>query len=59
MLNIIQTYVPTNDKSDAEVEKFYSKVDKAMRLMKRGELTMDVGDFNAKVGLGREGDVVG
>lgn len=61
MMNIIQTYAPTTKKTaDEEVEEFYSKVDEAIwRFTKRGELTIVIGDFNAKVGFGREGDVVG
>ncbi|XP_071576849.1 uncharacterized protein [Temnothorax nylanderi] len=57
-LNVIQVYAPTNDKTDAEMEDFYSKIEEAMRLTKRGELTMVIGDFNAKVGSGAE-DTVG
>ncbi|XP_030765278.1 craniofacial development protein 2-like [Sitophilus oryzae] len=58
-LNIIQVYAPTNDKSDAEVEDFYSTLEEAMKLTKKGEINMVMGDFNAKIGSGRENDVVG
>ncbi|XP_071637558.1 craniofacial development protein 2-like [Temnothorax longispinosus] len=58
-LNVIQVYAPTNDKTDAETEESYSKIDEAMRLTKKGELTMVIGDFNAKVGFGAEDDTVG
>ncbi|XP_071578112.1 craniofacial development protein 2-like [Temnothorax nylanderi] len=58
-LNVIQVYAPTNDKTDAEMEEFYSKIEEAMRLTKRGELTMVIGDFNAKVGSGTEEDTAG
>lgn len=58
-LNIIQTYAPTNDKADTEIEEFYSRVDEAMRLTKKEELTMVIRNFNAKVRLGKEDDVVG
>ncbi|XP_071640906.1 craniofacial development protein 2-like [Temnothorax longispinosus] len=57
-LNVIQVYAPTNDKTDAETEEFYSKIDEAMRLTKKGELTMVIGDY-AKVGSGAEDDTVG
>ncbi|XP_024874105.1 craniofacial development protein 2-like [Temnothorax curvispinosus] len=57
-LNVIQVYAPTNDKTDAETEEFYSKIDEAMRLTKKRELTMVIGDFNAKVGSGAEDDTV-
>lgn len=58
-LNIIQIYAPTNDKSDAEVEDFYSVLDEAMKHTKKGEINMVIGDFNAKIGSGKENDVVG
>ncbi|XP_071574655.1 uncharacterized protein [Temnothorax nylanderi] len=45
--------------TDAEMEEFYSKIEEAMRLTKRGELTIVIGDFNAKVGSGAEEDTVG
>lgn len=52
-------YARTNDKADAEIEEFYSTVDKAMRLTKRRELIIVMGDFNAKIELGGEDEVVG
>ncbi|XP_044750612.1 uncharacterized protein LOC123310952 [Coccinella septempunctata] len=58
-MNIVQVYAPTNDKSDQETEEFYSAIDEILRLTKRGEITMVIGDFNAKIGCGAEGDNVG
>lgn len=58
-LNVIQIYAPTNDKSDAEVEDFYSTLEEAMKLTKKGEINMVIGDFNAKIGSGSENDIVG
>lgn len=58
-LNIIQVYAPTNDKPDQEIEEFYNKIDEVMRLTKEGEITIIIGDFNAKIGRGVEGDSIG
>ncbi|KAL1447433.1 hypothetical protein WDU94_013960 [Cyamophila willieti] len=58
-LNLIQVYAPTRDKSDADVEAFYSDIEKVLESTKKGELTFVIGDFNAKVGKGAAGDAVG
>ncbi|XP_030746036.1 craniofacial development protein 2-like [Sitophilus oryzae] len=60
-LNIIQVYAPTttNDKPDQEIEEFYNKIDEVMRLTTKGEITMIIRDFNAKIGRGVEGDSIG
>uniref|UniRef100_A0A0P4VZ55 Endonuclease/exonuclease/phosphatase domain-containing protein n=1 Tax=Scylla olivacea TaxID=85551 RepID=A0A0P4VZ55_SCYOL len=58
-LNIIQVYAPTGDHSDDEVDAFYEQVDSAWGLCKPGEVTLVMGDLNAKVGEGRSGNVVG
>ncbi|XP_055387849.1 craniofacial development protein 2-like [Condylostylus longicornis] len=49
-LNIIQVYAPTFDKSEEEVEDFYAEVTKVLKLTRRHELNIIMGDFNAKVG---------
>ena len=58
-LNIIQVYAPTADYSDEDIEAFYEQVDSARRQCKPEEITLVVGDLNAKVGCGRSGEVVG
>lgn len=55
-MNII--HAPTNDKTENEVEEFYTTLDEAMKLTKKGEITV-MGDFNAKLGHGAEGQYVG
>lgn len=57
-MNIIQVYAPTNDKKEDEVKKFYITLDEAMKLTKKGEITMVMGDFNSKLGHGAEGEYV-
>ena len=58
-LNIIQVYAPTADYSDEDIEAFYEQVDSARSQCKPEEITLVVGDLNAKVGCGRSGEVVG
>ena len=58
-LNIIQVYAPTTDYSDSEVEEFYEQVDSVRRQCRAEEVTIVMGDLNAKVGRGSGGTVVG
>lgn len=59
IMNILQVYAPTNDKSDTEIEEFYNKVDELLKLTRKGEITIVMGDLNAKIGTGAEGESVG
>lgn len=60
IMNIIQVYAPTNQKpEDDEVVKFYNDLHNTLKITKKGELTMIIGDFNSKIGAGEEDDVVG
>ena len=56
---IIQVYAPTSDHSDEEVEEFYEELDKARKACKAQEVLIVMGDLNAKVGRGKEEQVVG
>ncbi|XP_030757748.1 craniofacial development protein 2-like [Sitophilus oryzae] len=51
-LNIIQVYAPTADKSDDEIANFYKELEVAWNHTKNHEVTVIMGDFNAKVGQG-------
>jgi len=59
MLNIIQVYAPTSDKSDEEIEDFYADVNKMLKLTKPHEMTIIMGDFNAKIGTEKVENVCG
>ena len=50
-LNIIQCYAPTNDKDEGTKEDFYNKLQK----MKEKNVTILMGDFNAKIGSNNRG----
>ena len=58
-INIIQVYAPTTNHADDVVESFYQKVEEARSQAKPHEMKIIMGDLNAKVGRGREGDIVG
>ena len=58
-LNIIQVYAPTSVHSDEVIDEFYEQLEEARRQCKPNEVTVVMGDLNAKVGEGRSGEVVG
>ena len=58
-INIIQVYAPTSDHDDDSVEDFYQKLEEVRGQTKAHDITIIMKDLNAKVGEGREGDLVG
>ncbi|XP_030752225.1 uncharacterized protein LOC115879469 [Sitophilus oryzae] len=58
-INLIQIYAPTADKQDEEAEELYGQTQEVLRSLKPHEITIILGDFNAKVGKGRVDDVAG
>ena len=58
-MNILQVYAPTTDACDEEVEQFYEEINIGLKQCKSQELTFVMGDFNAKVGCGKSGSIVG
>ena len=58
-LNVIQVYAPTSTQSDEEVEEFYGMIEQAKAHCKNHEVTVIMGDMNAKVGGERQGSVLG
>lgn len=59
IMNIIQTYAPTKDRPDDEIEQFYRNLEEIMRTTKKGEIITVLGDLNAKIGEGADGNHVG
>lgn len=57
--NIIQVYAPTTESTKEDLEKFYDELNGALKTCKSQEVTMVMGDFNAKVGMGRQDNIVG
>lgn len=57
--NLIQVYAPTADSDEETIEKFYSDLNELTKKLRKHELNVIMGDFNAKVGKGKIGSVVG
>jgi len=58
-LNIIQVYAPTADLPDHDGENFYDEVKELLKLTKKHDVNIIMGDFNAKIGRGRVEGLVG
>lgn len=58
-INIIQVYAPTADGTNEDIEKFYKHIDEALKVTKKHEINVILGDFNAKIGKGRVKNIVG
>ncbi|XP_023224327.1 craniofacial development protein 2-like [Centruroides sculpturatus] len=56
---IIQTYLPTTDHTDEEVEEVYQQINQCIQGKDNRDILLIMGDMNAKVGRGREGIVIG
>lgn len=48
--NLIQIYAPTADKSEDLMESFYEDLNTVLKSTKKEDITVIMGDFNAKVG---------
>lgn len=49
-INLIQVYAPTAEKRyEMEVEKFYELIDSTIKTLERDNITIALGDFNAKI----------
>lgn len=57
-MNIVQVYAPTKDIDDNMIKEFYTELE-TMKLTKKGEITIMMGDFNVKMGVGAAEGVVG
>ncbi|XP_013145032.1 PREDICTED: uncharacterized protein LOC106108413, partial [Papilio polytes] len=49
-INIIVVYAPTADKPIIEIEEFYGQIDTLMQQTRKHDITLLIGDLNAKVG---------
>ena len=54
-LNIIQCYAPTNDKDEETKEDFYKKLQTLCGTLKEKDMTILMGDLNAKIGSDNNG----
>ncbi|XKL66229.1 hypothetical protein PGB90_009649 [Kerria lacca] len=58
-LNVLQVHTPTTDKPVGEINAFYEEIDALLKLTKKEDITIIMGDFNAKIGRRGIGDAMG
>jgi exonuclease III len=58
-LVLVQVYLPTSDSEDVEVEMLYEQIEELIKGEKATDQVIVMGDWNAVVGEGREGNVIG
>ncbi|VDP29600.1 unnamed protein product [Schistosoma curassoni] len=54
-MNIIKCYAPTNDSNDDIKDHFYERLQPIIEKCPRNDLTILMGDLNAKVGMDNNG----
>ena len=54
-VNIILSYAPTNDKNEETKENFYNKLQTLCDKLKEKDMTILMGDLNAKIGSDNSG----
>ncbi|VDO54330.1 unnamed protein product [Schistosoma margrebowiei] len=61
LMNVIQCYAPTNDSNDDIKDQFYERLQSIVEKCPRKDLTILMGDLNAKVGIDNTGyvDIMG
>lgn len=58
-INLIQIYAPTSNSTDNEIEEFYSDLEMLVKNLKKHDVNIIMGDFNAKIGKGKVENIVG
>ena len=54
-LDVVQCYAPTNDADDGKKEEFYEQLQNLINKLKRKDITILMGDLNAKIGADNTG----
>ena len=58
-ITVIQTYAPTSNAEEAEVEWFYGDLQDLLKLTPKKDILFIIGDWNAKVGSQETPEVTG
>ena len=58
-ISIIQTYAPTHEYPEEQLEEYYEELQRLIKEVKSDEELIVMGDYNAKVGKGKKEDTVG
>lgn len=58
-ITLIQVYAPTADKEEQLVEEFYEQIKQLLKCTKSRDVCVVMGDFNSKIGKGKQGNSVG
>lgn len=58
-INLVQIYAPTSDADDDKIKVFYYTISDIIRTFKKHEMTIIIGDINAKIGRGKSCDPIG
>ncbi|XP_015669140.1 protein cornichon homolog 3 [Protobothrops mucrosquamatus] len=48
-MNVIQVYAPTANSDEEDLEKFYKDISSVLKTLKSNDITILMGDFNAKI----------
>ena len=56
---VVQVYMPTNTHTDQEVEEVYEEIEELLKHVKGEENLIIMGDWNARVGEGKDSNIVG
>ena len=57
-ISIVQVYAPTSSHSEEEIEQFYDELEQVLKEVKSFDYLVVMGDFNAKLGKGKSGNVL-
>lgn len=58
-LNLVQVYATTADKCDNKVEQFHGLLTNTFKQLNKKDLTVVLGDLNAKIGKAKTNHLVG
>ncbi|KAG8240277.1 hypothetical protein J437_LFUL012754 [Ladona fulva] len=58
-MDMIEVYIPMNDHEDDEVEEVYGRIEEIIKEEGQGCCKIVMGDWNASVGNGQVGGIVG